>query len=166
MPSGFEKSISARLGLAAKLHRARAASLLARIGLYPGQETILKALVELDGRTMGELAAALSVRPPTITKMVSRLGAQGYVERRSSEGDARLGRVFLTEAGTAKTREIDDLWKELERQTVDGLDAKDKKRLRKLLRQVARNLGQVNLPAGEESEHEDGEDVEHLGDED
>lgn len=142
MPSGFGKSISVRLGLAAKLHRARAAGLLAKIGLYPGQETILKALLAQDGRTMGELAEALSVRPPTVTKMVSRLGVQGYVERKAQTSDARQARVFLTASGLEKTNEIDAVWKELEIKTVEGLDAKDKKRLRKLLRQVARNLGQ------------------------
>lgn len=140
MADSFSKSVSYRLSHVAKLHRARAASLLAGIGLYPGQETILKALVDEDGRTMGELAAALSVRPPTVTKMVSRLGAQGLVERRASEGDARLGRVYLTEDGRQRASEIDQVWKQLEKHSLAGLDTKERKRLRKLLRHVAKNL--------------------------
>lgn len=79
MVGSFEKSVSFRLAYVAKLHRARAAALLAEINLYPGQETVLKALMQQDGQTMGELALALSVRPPTVTKMVTRLGAQGLV---------------------------------------------------------------------------------------
>jgi DNA-binding MarR family transcriptional regulator len=140
MADSFGKSVSVRLAHVAKLHRARAASLLGDIGLYPGQETILKALVEEDGRTMGELAAALSVRPPTITKMVSRLGAQGLVDRRASDGDARLARVYLTDEGRLRAESIDAIWKQLDRQSLAGLDGKDRKRLRKLLRAVAVNL--------------------------
>jgi DNA-binding MarR family transcriptional regulator len=140
MAGSFDKSVSVRLAHVAKLHRARAAALLGGIGLYPGQEVILKTLVELDGRTMGELAAALSVRPPTVTKMVARLGAQGLVQRRSGSGDGRLARVFLTPEGRSRAAEIDAVWTELERRSLQGLDGKERKRLRKLLRIVARNL--------------------------
>jgi len=140
MVGSFEKSVSFRLAYVAKLHRARAAALLAEINLYPGQETVLKALMQQDGQTMGELALALSVRPPTVTKMVTRLGAQGLVERRASDDDARLGRVFLTDAGRARADEIDLIWRKLEKQSLSGLDTKDRKRLRKLLRQVGKNL--------------------------
>jgi DNA-binding MarR family transcriptional regulator len=140
MSVDFGKSVSFRLAHVAKLHRARSAQLLGTIGLHPGQESILKALVEEDGRTMGELAVALSVRPPTVTKMVTRLAAQGLVERRASVGDARLARVHLTELGQARAGEIDEVWRRLEKQVLTDFDAKDRKRLRKLLRQVARNL--------------------------
>jgi len=154
MADDFQKSVSLRLAHVAKLHRARAAQLLTGIGLYPGQESILKALAESDGRTMGEIAAALSVRPPTVTKMVSRLGAQGLVERRASDGDGRLARVYLTPAGFARAGEIDGVWKTLEKQSLAGLDGKDRKRLRKLLRQVARNLadGAEGLDAAPDAE--------------
>ena len=144
MVDSFEKSVSYRLAHAAKLHRARAAILLADIHLYPGQETILKALAAKDGQTMGDLAQMLSVRPPTITKMVARLSTQGLVERRGSQegGDARLGYVHLTPVGYERAQQIDEIWKKLDRQSLSGLDTKERKRLRKLLRQVSKNLSQ------------------------
>ena len=48
---------------------------------------------------MSDLAATLGVQPPTVTKMISRLAAQDYVERRASTGDGRQALVFLTERG-------------------------------------------------------------------
>jgi hypothetical protein len=36
---------------------------------------------------------------------------------------------------------IDKLWKRIEKDALAGIDDKDRKRLRKLLRQVERNLG-------------------------
>ncbi len=140
MSTAFEKTVSTRLALVAKLHRARAAQLLAGIGLHPGQETILKTLVDEDGRSMTDLALALAVRPPTVTKMVTRLAAQGLVERRGAASDGRQALVHLTPIGRARAAEIDDVWKRLEKQTVSGLDDKEKKRLRKLLRRVGANL--------------------------
>jgi DNA-binding MarR family transcriptional regulator len=154
MTDSFGKSVSFRLAHVGKLHRARAASLLAGIGLYPGQETILKTLVGEDGRTMGELAATLAVRPPTITKMVARLGAQGLVERRSSDGDGRLARVYVTAEGRARAEEIDGIWKQLEKQSLRGLDAKERKRLRKLLRHVAKNLAADDTLLGDDEPDE------------
>jgi hypothetical protein len=36
---------------------------------------------------------------------------------------------------------IDQLWKRIEKNALNGIEDKDRKRLRKLLRQVERNLG-------------------------
>lgn len=134
------KSVTHRLAMAAKAHRARSGTHLARIGLHPGQEGVLKALAEEDGRTMSHLAQVLGVQPPTVTKMISRLSAQGYLKRVASQTDGRLARVHLTDEGRAKIDEIDRIWKRMEREALAGFDDKDRKKLRKLLRAVERNL--------------------------
>ncbi|MEX2319125.1 MAG: MarR family winged helix-turn-helix transcriptional regulator [Bauldia sp.] len=119
----------------------RAGAGLARIGLHSGQESLLKALAADDGMTMSDLAATLGVQPPTVTKMIGRLAAQDYVERRASKGDGRQAEVYLTERGRRTIETIDKVWKRIEKTALDGIDDKDRKRLRKLLRQVERNLG-------------------------
>ncbi|BBF93904.1 MarR family winged helix-turn-helix transcriptional regulator [Blastochloris tepida] len=157
----YTKTVGYRLNHTARLQRARAARLLAGLGLFPGQETVLKLLAEGDGRTMGDLAGALRVRPPTASKTIARLAVQGLVERRASNGDGRLVRVHLTEAGRARADAIDGIWHALEQEMVEGLDGKDRKRLRKLLRRIEKNLA---ARLGTEShEHED--DAEDADDE-
>ena len=141
MAFNYKKSVTFRLAQTAKAHRSRAGIHLSRIGLHPGQEAVLKVLSEDDGQTMSQLAAVLSVQPPTITKMVTRLSAQGFLRRAASETDGRLARVFLTDEGRALVETVDRSWKRLEREALVGLDEKDRKKLRKLLRQVERNLG-------------------------
>ncbi|MHC5655850.1 MarR family winged helix-turn-helix transcriptional regulator [Stappia sp.] len=141
MAFNHKKSVTFRLSQAAKAHRSRAGTHLSRIGLHPGQEAVLKVLFEMDGQTMSQLAAALSVQPPTVTKMVTRLSAQGFLRRASSETDGRLARVFLTDEGRGLVDTIDKAWKRLEREALAGMDDKDRKKLRKLLRQVEKNLG-------------------------
>ncbi len=122
-----------------------------RIGLHPGQELVLKVLADTDGRTMSQLALALGVQPPTVTKMVTRLSAQGYVRRQVSDKDGRLARVYLTEAGQELVASVDKAWKRLEREAMSGLDEKDRKKLRKLLRQVEKNL---SISVDDDPEHE------------
>ncbi|MBG6164162.1 DNA-binding MarR family transcriptional regulator [Labrenzia sp. EL_195] len=122
-----------------------------RIGLHPGQELVLKVLADSDGRTMSQLALALGVQPPTVTKMVTRLSSQGYVLRKVSDTDGRLARVFLTDEGRELVVFVDKAWKRLEREAMSGLDDKDRKKLRKLLRQVEKNL---SLSVDDDPEHE------------
>lgn len=140
MAFNHKKSVTFRLSQASKAHRSRAGSHLTRIGLHPGQEAVLKILSGEDGQTMSQLAAALGVQPPTVTKMISRLSAQGLLRREASSSDGRLARVFLTNDGREKIASIDKTWKRLEREALAGLDDKDRKKLRKLLRHVEKNL--------------------------
>jgi DNA-binding MarR family transcriptional regulator len=140
---GFDhrRTVTFRLAQAAHTYRVRAGSQLARIGLHSGQDSLLKALDENDGMAMSDLAATLGVQPPTVTKMITRLAAQDYVERRASTGDGRQSLVFLTERGRKAIQAIDKVWKRIEKDALSDIDDKDRKRLRKLLRHVSRNLG-------------------------
>jgi len=154
---GFDhrRTVTFRLAQAAHIYRVQAGSRLARIDLHSGQENLLKALEEKDGQSMSDLASTLGVQPPTVTKMISRLAAQDYVERKASKGDGRQALVFLTVRGRQVIAAIDKLWKRVEKDALSGIDDKDRKRLRKLLRQVERNLGAAP----------DGDDGEFAGDE-
>ena len=155
---GFDhrRTVTFRLAQAAHIYRVRAGSRLARIDLHSGQENLLKALEEKDGQSMSDLAGTLGVQPPTVTKMISRLAAQDYVERKASKGDGRQALVFLTGRGRQVIGSIDKLWKRIEKDALSGIDDKDRKRLRKLLRQLERNLGAAP----------NGDDGEFAGDED
>lgn len=154
MAFNHRKTITFRLAQTARAARGRSGGHLVRIGLHPGQESVLKALAEQDGLSMSQLAQTLSVQPPTVTKMVSRLAAQGYVERRASKGDGRQAHVFLTDQGRDTIADVDRGWKRLEKEALAGIDDKDVKRLRKLLRQIERNLTTSNEPADDADEIE------------
>ena len=65
----------------------------------PGQITLLRVLVEHGRCMMQELAEHLAVAPSTVTAMVKRLLAQGYVERSRDDTDWRTVWVKPTEKG-------------------------------------------------------------------
>ena len=128
MGFNHRRSVTFRLSQTARANRARAGSNLSRIGLHPGQESLLKALAEDDGLSMSDLAAQLAVQPPTVTKMVSRLAGQDYLERRQSTGDGRQAHIFLTERGRLAITMIDKLWKRVEKEALAGFAKIKKKR--------------------------------------
>lgn len=144
MKNAAQKSAGQQLMLASRLYRARMAEHLAEIGIFPGQEVVLQALTDTEGATMGDLSRLLRVRPPTISKTVTRLAAQGLVARRSRADDARIVLVSLTQDGQAKLARISELTSLMEDEIIGILDDKDTKRLRKLLRRLVKGLSKVS----------------------
>jgi MarR family transcriptional regulator, organic hydroperoxide resistance regulator len=65
----------------------------------PGQISLLRVLVERERCTMQELAGHLGVAPSTVTAMVKRLLAQGYIERTRGDTDWRTVWIKPTERG-------------------------------------------------------------------
>lgn len=68
-------------------------------GLSPTQLTVLGSVGRLGNPTLGDLAEAERVRPPTMTRLVASLEAAGMVTRHGDEVDRRVSRVVLTEEG-------------------------------------------------------------------
>jgi DNA-binding MarR family transcriptional regulator len=65
----------------------------------PSQLTALATLFRTGPITLGELAGAERVRPPTMTRIVAALEERGLVRRQVSTQDGRVVHVALTEEG-------------------------------------------------------------------
>jgi DNA-binding MarR family transcriptional regulator len=68
-------------------------------GLSPARLSVLSVLVFGGPRTLGELAAAERVRPPTMTKVVRGLEDAGLVRREADANDGRVARIRATAKG-------------------------------------------------------------------
>lgn len=88
-------------GSASKVVRAATDAALRQHGLQLGQDHLLAALWARDGQTPGEIAAALRVTTPAITKGATVLEKAGLLQRRGDERDNRLVRLWLTDDGRA-----------------------------------------------------------------
>lgn len=73
---------------------------LAGEGLTLDQWRVLDVLAHEGGRTMSELAAAVVVPGPTLTKIADKLVDMGLVHRLVDERDRRRVLAFLSERGT------------------------------------------------------------------
>lgn len=108
--------------------------------LRVGQEMLLLHLWEADGCTQSQLVERLRVEPPTVTKMLQRMEAEGIVERRSDSEDARVSRVFLTPRGRALEQAVTDEWLAIDARATAGMTAEERMLLRRLLVQMRQNL--------------------------
>ena len=112
-------------------------------GIGPAQLSALSVLVLGGGpRSLGELAEAEQVRPPTMSRIVAGLERAGLVRRRATE-DGRRVCLAATAKGTkilqeGRRRRVESL-----AQVVSSLSEKEQQQLGELtdiLHQVIRNL--------------------------
>lgn len=98
-PEGDDE-LAARLRIAVtRLHRRLRQQSV--VGVSPTQEAALATINRLDRPTLGELAQAEGVQPPTMTRVVANMEASGLVRKFSDTEDRRVSRVELTREGHA-----------------------------------------------------------------
>jgi len=100
-------------------------------GVGPAQLSALSVLVFGGPRSLGELADAEQVRPPTMSRIVSGLTAAGLVRREATE-DGRRVRLVATVKGTkilweGRKRRVESL-----ANALAALDETEQGRLREL----------------------------------
>ncbi|WP_433363047.1 MarR family winged helix-turn-helix transcriptional regulator [Actinoplanes sp. CA-142083] len=121
-------------------HRARAAELLAPLGLHPGQEALLLELARTGPMIQAQLSQALSIEPPSVTLMARKLEASGHLRRTPAPVDKRASVVELTDSGRALADRVRQLWCELAEETVAGLPARTVADLPGVLTMLANNV--------------------------
>jgi DNA-binding MarR family transcriptional regulator len=78
-------------------------------GLSPAQASALGTVNRLANPTLGELAAAEQVQPPTVTRLVASLESAGLVARETDDVDRRVVRVRITAEGRRNLQRIRSL---------------------------------------------------------
>jgi DNA-binding MarR family transcriptional regulator len=137
------------MALADQLHSA-AIHLLRRLrirdlasGIGPAQLSALSVLVFGGGpRSLGELADAEQVRPPTMSRIVAGLERAGLVRRHATEDGRRMG-LTATAKGTkllqqARNRRVESLAQALA--SLSETDLRQLIELNRLLPQIIRSL--------------------------
>lgn len=104
--------VAARLRLSAT-RLARRLRQESSTGLTPSQLSALAVVANRGPLSLGELAEHERVAPPSITKIVAKLEADGLLERQADPDDRRVARVRATKAGNAllsETRRRKTAW--------------------------------------------------------
>ena len=149
MPEGAsrprERDVADRLHSAAihLLRRARRTDPLT--GASPAQLSALSVLMS-GPKTLGELAAAEQVRPPTMSRLASEMERVGLARKVADRSDARIVRVHATRKGlralsrgrSMRIAAIEHLLKQLDRQEVAEIE--------RALGTIERVLGQRPAP--------------------
>lgn len=119
------EALNGSIRLIAIKHRALAAAALAKLGMHPGHEAVLLALDSHGAQTQAELAHRAGCEPPSITGMVQRLQAAGYIDRSPAPGNARATIVELTEQGRAIMPELKALWVQVAAASIAAIPGPD-----------------------------------------
>ncbi|MCX4095020.1 MarR family winged helix-turn-helix transcriptional regulator [Nocardia sp. alder85J] len=133
-------AINQAIRLLSLRHRARAATLLAPLGLHPGQEALLLELARTGPMIQAQLSEALGCEPPSVTLMTRKLEASGHLRRTPDPSDKRASIVELTDTGRALAGEVKQLWCALAEETVTGLPDRTVAELPALLQTLTANV--------------------------
>src|ERR1700741_5322607 len=82
---------------------------LSQEGVAVEQWRILKVLSDGKGHSMGELAQAVLLNHPTLTKMIDRMVSGSLVYRVQDPDDRRKVLMFSSDRGKALTRRLNNL---------------------------------------------------------
>jgi MarR family transcriptional regulator, transcriptional regulator for hemolysin len=121
-----------------------------RLGLTRAQWLALTRLHRRPGASQSELADVMEVEKATVGRLIDRLEAKGWVERRAQAGDRRVNRVYLT---SEAERLHERIWRIAETTVEDALaqlSRREAAQLRKLLGRVKSRLnGMAEAPVPE-----------------
>lgn len=98
-PLALESQVCFALAVAARTVIAAYRPVLEPVGLTHPQYLVMLALWERQPLSVRELADLLSLEPGTVSPLIKRLEALGYVARERSRSDERVLEVRLTAAG-------------------------------------------------------------------
>jgi len=124
----------------AAAHRAVHQTLTARLKEHGMQVETWRILETLDNEsqlTMGQLARIVLMNPPTLTKLVDRMVAQGLVHRQIATSDQRKVNLLLTDLGRKRMTEIRELVRLQDREILAQFDTKQVETLNRVLRNLS-----------------------------
>jgi DNA-binding MarR family transcriptional regulator len=98
-------------------------------GLTPSQLSVLASIDRHGPLTLKALAATERVAPPSVTKAVAKLEAEGLVVRRVDELDRRVAWISLTPEGAAGLAQIRRRRSQWLATRVETLDPDQRRRL-------------------------------------
>jgi MarR family transcriptional regulator for hemolysin len=113
---------------------------LAAVGGSMPMWFILSNLKDEAWRTQHELARALRIEGPTLTRHLDGLEQEGLVRRERDPSDRRAVRLELTDAGRAKHAELKQAVIAFNKRLVAGLDEAELEELRALLAKLEQNV--------------------------
>lgn len=118
-------------------------------GIAPSHGDILMQLFARGELPMQELACAIGRDPSTVTALVKKLAAAGYVRTRKGAEDRRATIVSLTGRGRALRGEFEAVSAALLEVQARGIDAGDMETARRVLAAVRDNFENAMRKDGE-----------------
>jgi len=139
----FETPIGLKLFTSSKAVRRAFDDALSAAGGSIPMWLVLVNLRSAAWRSQSDLATAVGIEGPTLTRHLDALERQGLVRRRQDADDRRAVVVELTKEGEAAFARLREVVAAFDRRLRAGLSAEDVAQLRGLLARLEENAGGV-----------------------
>lgn len=113
-----------------------------KAGITAKQANYLEAIKTLGNPNQVELAGELGLSKPSITAIIDKLSARGFVKKTQSDEDRRSFHLHLTDKGQRMTQMHDETHRRIADLLVKNLNREDEKQLVALLNKVVRMMKQ------------------------
>src|SRR5262245_19228482 len=144
-----DEFVGAMIADVARLLRTAFDRRVRKLGLTRAQWLGLTRLYRRPGASQSEFADMMEIEKATAGRMIDRLEAKGWVERRAQNGDRRIKRIYLTPEAERVHKRI---WRIAEATVDDALadlSSQESAQLMRLLARVKKSLIAVlDGPAG------------------
>lgn len=130
---------------AARLQRTVFDRRVRKIGFTRTQWMALRRVGDQPGVNQSELAELMEVEKASAGRVIDKLEAFGWLERRQDESDRRVKRVYLTELGRRIHREISPMAEAMVEEELTGLSRKERETLTDLLLTVKQRLQEMAI---------------------
>lgn len=110
------------------------------LGLTQPQWLVLMHLSRTPGLKQATLASKLEVHPVTVTQIIERLMAAGWVRRERQKNDRRAVSLYLTDAAEPVLAELNSIAALTREDALAGLNSKQRTELERLLLHIKGNL--------------------------
>src|SRR3954467_6235755 len=118
-----------------------------RLGITRAQWLVLTRLHRRPGASPSELAEMMEVEKATAGRMIDRLVANGWVERRTQADDRRVKRVYLTREAERVHKRIWRVAEATVETALADLSAPESRQLMALLQRIKKPLGSAGEPS-------------------
>lgn len=112
------------------------------MGLTMSRARVISILSRNEGASQARIAVELDIEAPTLKRLLDGLEADGFVERRPMEGDARKKALFLTQRGHDSS--VLEFGRKLRHDMVEGISDDDLVRTRDTLARIAANIARIS----------------------
>ena len=114
-------------------------------GIHRSQHMILMYLYRCDSKTsQKDIAQHFEISAAAVAVSLKKLGAGGYIIRKSSKDDNRFNEIEITEKGKEIVDLSHSLFEQIDTETFNGIDDDEKQTLVNLLDKVLLNLKNMN----------------------
>lgn len=127
------------------------AQMMENMNIGVGQVPILKLLSDNGTMTQRQIAEEIRVTPATICGTIKRMERAGLIRRASSERDARVTCISLTDEGSERARQALQVIQLSHKELLRGFSEEECRRLEEYVRRMGENLVRAIGTAEEEN---------------